>query len=243
MLSGEFMSGLFITGTDTGVGKTRFTSLLARALIARDIPIKVSKPIATGAKYVPDGDLLSDDTLVLGRASQDDDLTAITPYCFETPANPALAARLAGKSFRMADLVQAVRNRQHEGTFTLVEGVGGLMCPLTETETIADFARTLNLPIIIVARRSLGTLNHLFLTLQAAKAHGLKVAGIIMSETEPAVDLASRHNPTEFALRSNIPILAVLPHETSLEAPQSLRIVESVDWLKVLKIPETISPR
>lgn len=229
------MRGFFITGTDTGVGKTRFTSLLARAFLAKNLAVKVSKPVATGARFVPDGDLLASDTLILGRASQDDDLDAITPFHFETAANPALAARMAGKTLRMADLVQAARDRHQPGSFTLVEGVGGLMCPLTETETIADFARDLELPLLVVARRGLGTLNHILLTLQAAQAHGLSVAGIIISETEPAVDLASRHNPTELAMRTRIPILAVLPHEPSLEAPQSMRIVESVDWLKVMK--------
>lgn len=224
------MTGFFITGTDTGVGKTRFTSLLASCLRGRGVAVRVCKPVATGAQWNEDGQLISDDTRQLGLAAGDLDFDSLTPYRFETPANPSLAARLAGSAYTINDLVVAVRRREQEGAVTLIEGVGGIMCPLTEKETIADLASSLGYPLLVVARRSLGTLNHLFLTLEAAQSHGLEVAGVIMSETEPPVDLASRHNPTEFSIRSRAPLLAVLPYEPDPALGQGKRIVDAIDW-------------
>ena len=147
------MAGFFITGTDTGVGKTRFASLLAQSLISKGVDVKVCKPIATGGKRNSKGVLVSSDTLALSRASGDKDLKAITPWCFEVPASPALAAKLEGSNLSIEALAVAVEKRCDDA-FAIVEGAGGLLCPLTDTESIADLAQRLQYPIIIVARRS-----------------------------------------------------------------------------------------
>ena len=159
------MRGLFITATDTGAGKTFVTAAIARLWHRERRPFRVCKPVATGA----DNDW-SEDTRILAEAAGDVDLDAITPFTFAVPAAPPVAARLAGVSLRLEDLAAAVRRRAAEGNAVLVEGVGGLLCPLTERETIADLAVELALPLIVVARRSLGTLNHTLLTIEAAQA-------------------------------------------------------------------------
>ena len=146
------MAGFFITGTDTGVGKTRFASLLARSMISKGVDVKVCKPIATGCQRNSKGVLVSEDTLALSRAAGDKDLTAITPWCFEVPASPALAAKLEGSNLSIEALAVAVEKRCGD-EFAIVEGAGGLLCPLTDTESIADLAQRLQYPIIIVARK------------------------------------------------------------------------------------------
>jgi len=227
------MAGFFITGTDTGVGKTRFASLLAQSLISKGVDVKVCKPIATGGKRNSKGVLVSSDTLALSRASGDKDLKAITPWCFEVPASPALAAKLEGSNLSIESLAVAVEKRCDDA-FAIVEGAGGLLCPLTDTESIADLAQRLQYPIIIVARRSLGTLNHLLLTLEVARQYGLAVAGVVMSETEAVLDQAAIHNPVEFSLRSAVSLLAVLPFEKKGDKA-GLEAVGSVDWLELCK--------
>ena len=227
------MAGFFITGTDTGVGKTRFVSLLAQSLISKGVDVKVCKPIATGGKRNSKGVLVSSDTLALSRASGDKDLKAITPWCFEVPASPALAAKLEGSNLSIEALAVAVEKRCDDA-FAIVEGAGGLLCPLTDTESIADLAQRLQYPIIIVARRSLGTLNHLLLTLEVARQYGLAVAGVVMSETEEVLDQAAIHNPVEFSLRSAVSLLAVLPFEKKGDKA-GLEAVGSVDWLELCK--------
>ncbi|NBR06749.1 MAG: dethiobiotin synthase [Planctomycetes bacterium] len=225
------MAGFFITGTDTGVGKTRFASLLAQSLISKGADVKVCKPVATGGKRNSKGVLVGEDTLALSRAAADKDLASITPWCFEVPASPALAAKLEGSNLSVETLAVAVEKRCGDA-FAIVEGAGGLLCPLTDSESIADLALRLKYPIIIVARRSLGTLNHLLLTLEVARHYGLVVAGVVMSETEEVLDQAAIHNPVEFSLRSSIPLLAVLPFEKKA-GKAGREAVDSVDWLEL----------
>ncbi|MGL4550004.1 MAG: dethiobiotin synthase [Gemmataceae bacterium] len=194
------MRGLFITGTDTGVGKTRVACAIARAWRAQGRDFRVLKPVATG-----DGE----DTRALGAAAGDPDLAGITPFHFAAPAAPPVAARIEGRELSLADLIQAVRRRAAGTGALLVEGVGGLLCPLTAAETVADLIAALGLPAVVVARRSLGTLNHTLLTLEVARARGLDVRGVIVSETAPPAGAADETNVEE--LRSRCRVLGVLP--------------------------------
>lgn len=205
------MRGLFITATDTGAGKTFVTAAIARALCARGAAVRVCKPVATGAERVG-GRWRCEDTRVLAEAAGDVDLDAVTPYAFPEPAAPPVAARLAGAALRLPDLADAVRRRAAPGAFLLVEGVGGLLCPLTERETVADLALDLALPLVVVARRSLGTLNHTLLTLEAAAARRLPVAGVVVSETAPPRGAAEETNVEELRRRMGVPLLAVFRH-------------------------------
>src|SRR5262249_47661364 len=122
-----------------------------------------------------------------------------------------------------ADLVAAVRRRFRPGSVVVVEGVGGLLCPLTEQGTVADLATDLGLPVVIVARRGLGTLNHTLLTLEAARARGLRVAGVVVSETARPRGLAEETNVQELR-RLGVPLLAVMPHGGEPAA------LDCVDW-------------
>ncbi|MFO0878565.1 MAG: dethiobiotin synthase [Gemmataceae bacterium] len=217
------MQGLFITATDTGAGKTEVTAAIAHQWRREGRPFAVCKPVATGSSRE------EGDPGRLGLASPHQCLEEITPYLFHEPAAPPVAARLAGKSLTLEQLSLAVRRLHHDGRTLLVEGVGGLLCPLTEKETVADLVQALDLPVIIVARRSLGTLNHTLLTLEAARSRRLRVTGIVISETTPINSLAEETNVAELRCRIDVPILAVVPHRSggySGEIPS----ISAVNW-------------
>jgi dethiobiotin synthetase len=220
------MNGLFFTGTDTDVGKTFVLCAVARLLRRRGESFRVCKPVATGG--VP-----SEDTRRLGEAAGDSDLGAITPFAFPEPAAPPVAARLAGTTLKLPEIVAAVRRRAAAGGLLLVEGVGGLLCPLTEQETVADLAADLRMPLVVVARRSLGTLNHTLLTLEIARRRGLPVAGVVVSETAPVRGVAEETNVAELRKRLDAPLLAVVPHQATVAAD-----LEHIDWRRLAGKPE-----
>jgi dethiobiotin synthetase len=225
------MRGLFITATDTGAGKTFVAALIARALRAQGKIVRACKPVATGADWT-DGRWLSEDTRILAEATGEEEYDQVTPWTFSAPAAPPVAAGMEGVEMRLDDLAAAVRRRDAPGTLVLVEGIGGLLCPLTERETIADLAAELDLPLLIVARRSLGTLNHTLLTLEAAQARRLRVAGVVICETNAVTGPAEETNVEELRRRIRVPLLAVIPHKregTPWTAP-------SVDWDRLADI-------
>jgi len=225
------MSGLFFTGTDTGVGKTFVTAAVARALRAAGQAVRVSKPVATGATC-SGGRWLSEDTRCLMRAAGlpegEGHEEAITPWSFRAAAAPPVAARLAGAHLRLEDLAEAVRRQACPGSVLLVEGVGGLLCPLAEEESVADLALALGLPVVVVARRSLGTLNHTLLTVEAALLRRLPVAGVVVSETEPTEGVAAETNVEELRRRLSVPLLGIVPFTP--DEGQAARAVADIDW-------------
>jgi dethiobiotin synthetase len=218
------MTGLFFTGTDTSVGKTFVAAAVVRELRRQGHAVQVCKPVATGAASV------SEDTRLLAEAAGTDDYRAVTPWTFAEPAAPPVAARCQKASLRLDDLVAAVRR---QGEPVVVEGVGGLLCPLTETETVADLAARLRQPLVIVTRRSLGTLNHTLLTVEAAQRRGLTIAGLVVNATQPVRTIADETNVAELGSRVRLPILAVVPYYE--ETPAAIPALASVDWWRILQ--------
>ena len=218
------MQGLFITATDTGVGKTEIAAAIARIWRREGRSFAVCKPVATGAP---------DDTRRLALAAGDADLGAVTPFVFAEPAAPPVAARLEGRTLSLGELSGAVVRRKMRADAVLVEGVGGLLCPLTDAETVADLVERLGLPMIVVTRRSLGTLNHTLLTLEVARHRGLRVRGIVVNETAPVESAADRANVEELARRIAVPLLAVVPYRAGGYGDE-IPALAGVDWWSLI---------
>jgi dethiobiotin synthetase len=231
------MTGLFFTGTDTGVGKTTVAAAVTRILRRQGRHVRVCKPVATGARRVG-ARLVCDDSVVLADASgQGQKWEDVTPFAFAEPLAPAVAARRQGVRLTLEGLVDAVQRLAGPETIVMVEGVGGLLCPLTDKETIADLAVALRFPLVVVTRRSLGTLNHTLLTLEVARGRELAVAGVVVNETEPAQGIAAQTNVQELRQRIGVPLLRVVPFRADVAAALS-----EIDWLQLAecaRVPRT----
>ena len=181
--------GIFVTGTDTGVGKTIVACAVAAWARARGIDVGVMKPVATGgiARQVGGGRRwVSEDALLLaGAVGSRDPLPLINPVCFREPLAPLAAAQRAGTAIALRQICSAFRALSARHEFVVVEGVGGLLVPLTVRLTLADLAKRLGLPLVIVARAGLGTLNHTLLTLRCARELGLEVRGVVLNQADP----------------------------------------------------------
>jgi dethiobiotin synthetase len=168
------MRGLFVTGTDTGVGKTVVAAAICAAL--RAVPLK---PVVTGTDEAPDP-RWPPDHVTLGRAAGVDP-ERVSPARFGPAVSPHLAQELAGAPLHPIELVDAAREAGAHGKPLVVEGVGGLLVPLTDDFTVRDLAVELGLPLVVAARPGLGTINHTLLTLEAARAAGLRVAAVVLT--------------------------------------------------------------
>jgi dethiobiotin synthetase len=228
------MHGLFITGTDTGVGKTLVAAALVRLLRRQGRRVGVSKPVATGATLVQ-GRLVSEDSLKLAEAAGVE-ADEVTRWTFAEPAAPPVAAKVAGQTLQLPDLIECIRDVGHDVDMLIVEGVGGLLCPITDRETVADLVDGLGLPLVIVARRSLGTLNHTLLTVEVAIQRGLAVAGVVISETTAPESLAEESNVEQLRRRLSVPVLAVVPHQMS-SADSVENALVGVDWYALAGAP------
>lgn len=209
----------FITGTDTGVGKTLVTALLALHFQARSADVGVMKPFASGCQ-VQGGVLVSEDATFLQETCDlQDEAELINPARWEEPLAPLVAARRAGdKSDYWKTSLDAYRVLRERHEIVVVEGVGGLLVPIAESDgkilTCVELASTLALPVVIVARRALGTINHTLLTIEALRAANLEIAGLIFCDAEPMDenDIAVRTSPQMIAEMCGVPILGTVPH-------------------------------
>lgn len=179
------LRGLFIAGTDTEVGKTHVTVGLVRALAGAGFKVAVMKPVAAGAVETPDG-LRNDDALALiGAANVEAPYQTINPFCFAEPTSPHIAARSAGIRIDTAAIRRECAKLAAAADLVVVEGAGGWLAPISESETMEDVARALELPVILVVGLRLGCLNHALLTARAVRAAGLNLAGWIANHVQP----------------------------------------------------------
>ena len=172
--------GLFVTGTDTGVGKTIVTAALARVLRLRGVNVGVMKPVTAGC-VERHGELISEDAELLAWAAGVECDGAVAPYRLRAPLAPVEAAEREGVRIDFDLIADRFRQLCTRHEFVLVEGAGGLMVPLNGGLLIADLAARLQLPLLVVARPNLGTINHSVLTCYAATQLGLEVTGVIVN--------------------------------------------------------------
>lgn len=197
---------ILVTGTDTGIGKTVVAAGLAAALRRRGVDVGVMKPVASGARRG-----VSDDAVYLRRtAGVGDPLELVNPLLFKAPLAPSVAAEVEKRRVDLRPVYAAYREllRRHEGV--VLEGVGGLLVPIRPRWTVAHFARKLRLPLLVVVRPKLGTLNHTALTVLAARAFGLRIYGLVVNFAEPGG--SDRRTWSALEGETGLPVLGVLPH-------------------------------
>jgi dethiobiotin synthetase len=206
------MSGFFFTGTDTGVGKTLIAGAIARALSLQGRRVGVMKPFESGCRR--DGATLvpADALFLRNMAGSQDDLALICPYAFERPLAPGIAARLEQAPISLEKVQKIYNQLSAQYDVMLVEGAGGLMVPISEEQLIIDVIGLLKLPLIIVARTALGTINHTLLTVREAQRAGIRVCGIILNKVSPEPDEAEDTNPEVIRKFSNVPLLGQVPY-------------------------------
>ncbi len=226
------LPGLFVVGTDTGVGKTAVASTLARTWTAAGRRVGVLKPISTGG-ITRDGVLASPDAdSLIDAIGREVPHEWAAPLIFEEPLAPSVAARRLGRPLGPAEVRRAVAGSlawwHDRADALIVEGVGGLLCPIAEGWTVADLATWLDYPLLVVARRGLGTLNHTLMTVEAALIRGLRVAGVVLNGSTPTTDpIAEATNAGELARRLGpVAILADWPYQEARDpaavAPEAL---------------------
>ena len=202
---------LFITGTDTNAGKTFVTALLTRALRSRGFETIALKPLCSGKR--------SDVEILQAASDHCLSLDETNPIWLREPAAPLVAARLENRTLSLDALQNWFHALSEKHPSVLVEGAGGWLVPITPTETIADFAARLALPVVLVVANRLGCINHTLLTLESIRARGLQCPGIILNTFSNSDDIATRTNRD--ILEQNTPILLeVHPGQTEIPPPE-----------------------
>lgn len=223
----DLLSALFVTGTDTGVGKTLVSCALLRALARRHARVVGMKPVAAGRVCTPQG-WDSEDAIALRAASTVSVPPALdNPVCLPEPLSPHLAAERAGTRIDIAHLVACQRELAGRADAMVVEGAGGFLVPLSPLHTGADLAQALGLPVVLVVGLRLGCLNHALLTAEAVRARGLRLAGWVANRIDPTM-AAPEDNIAFLRQRLGAPLLADIAYSGE---PDRRRVEVNIDWL------------
>lgn len=233
--------GLFITGTDTGVGKTLVAAALAKLLTEKGTDLGIMKPAETGVvnpdKLGPDGELLK----WAAQSRQTD--AEICPYRLKTPLAPSVAASKEKIRIDYNGLVQQAQQLIAEHEFSIIEGAGGLMVPLAGGFLMADFARALGLPLLVVCRPNLGTINHTLLTLFSARNLGLPIAGYMINNMPKEQTAAEETAAHSLATLTTDELLGVLDQVDGDEQQKVTRLAEQIEKMRTRSLLEKYLPR
>ncbi|MFH1854618.1 MAG: dethiobiotin synthase [Candidatus Omnitrophota bacterium] len=222
------MRGFFITGTDTGVGKTEVAACLARYFSRKGLKVAVMKPVATGVRRA-----CSDARILKKAAYFKADLNLINPVALRYPLAPLAAGRLEKKKIDLSIIWQSFEELCSNRDIMIVEGIGGLMVPLKKTGKrifyVRDMISKMKLPVILVARPNLGTINHTIMTIGMLKAEGITIAGVIFNyASRIKKDLAVKTNPSIIEELSGINVLGVVCYNRD-------RRRRRIRWLKKIR--------
>jgi len=206
------MRGLFVTGTSTGVGKTAVAAGLAWAMRRQKVNVGVMKPFATASRTFSKKYRSQDTALLAKAAGVDDPDSELNPFFYSLAASPLVASQLRREPPASVEkALQALHGLAKKHDFMIVEGIGGIMVPLTENESVADFAKRAGLPAVIVSTPMLGTLNHTLLTVMACKEFGINVRGMIVNKMPKKPSIVEQKVPEVIESLTGIPVLSTLP--------------------------------
>lgn len=203
-------SGFFVTGTDTGVGKTLAAAALTRAFVDRGLRVAVMKPVASGSDPTPGGPRNSDALALMTAANVTAPYEVVNPYCFLPPISPHIAAAEARVAIDLAVLRRRFDSLAAASDCVIVEGAGGWLAPISDTATMADLAAALELPVLLVVGLRLGCLNHALLTRESLASRGMAFAGWIANAIDPRLERAAENLAT-LSTRLGEPPLACIP--------------------------------
>ena len=215
------MRGVFVTGTGTGVGKTVVAGALAARLRAGGERVAVFKPVLTGLDEPPAPGWPRDDELLAAAAGVP--VATVTARRYRPPVSPHLAAELAGETLSLEQLASAARRAGERAGALVIEGVGGLLVPLTPDASVRELAVELGLPLVIAAHPDLGTINHALLTIESARAAGLAVRAVVLGPWPDAPSVMERSNRDTIAARASVEV-ACLPQARSGAPEELLRV-------------------
>ena len=224
------MRGVFVTGTDTGVGKSVLAAAICAALVARGQQVAAFKPVVTGLDEDPAEGWPRDHVLLASAAGGRQTADEVTPYTFGPPVSPHYAAQLAGRSIEPAHILEAARAAAEGAGVLVCEGVGGLLVPITADYSVRDLAVDLELPVVVAARTGLGTISHSLLTVEAARAAGLTVAAVVMSPWPDRPDPIEKSNRMTVERLARVPTWG-LPATTPGQLASAGGVLPITDWL------------
>jgi dethiobiotin synthetase len=221
--------GIFITGTDTGVGKTFVAVGLIKAMKRKGLDVCPVKPVESGCR-VKNGELVPSDSIKLWKASGiKEPLHVINPYKLKNPLAPSVAAEMEGVSLDKNKIIRTYAGLSKKYEITIVEGAGGIMVPVFRKYLFLDLAKDLNLPLIIVSRPGLGTINHTLLTINVAKNRGLDVLGVIYNHTyRTKTGLPEKTNPGVIKKLGGVPTLGIMPYSVNPDSHRARRIFDQI---------------
>jgi dethiobiotin synthetase len=205
--------GMFITGTDTGVGKTYIATGIVKTLHSAGIDVGVMKPAETGCS-LRSGKLVPSDAEALMRAAAvRDPLSLVNPYRFRAPVAPSVAAEIGRKRIDPEKILRSFRTLSQRHDTMIVEGAGGIMVPLTKGYLFLDLAEAMGLPVVIVARPGLGTINHTLLTIEALRVRRIMIAGVVFNDgLGRRTGLAESTSPAVIEELSGVPIIGSITY-------------------------------
>jgi len=210
--------GFFITGTDTGVGKTIITVALLRLLKTYGLNACGMKPVETGCVRKHEKLIPSDGRFIKTAANLEEPLDTISPCRFEHPLAPLAASCIAGTPVDLEKIKSTYARLSSRYDAVIVEGVGGLLVPVAEDYSVIDLAKDFGLPVIVVSGTRLGTLNHTMLTVTCARKAGLMVSGIIMNESHPPENTPAEKTNEDILMKiSPVPLFGLFPYLKKLD--------------------------
>lgn len=218
-------SGFFITGTDTDVGKTMITAALASGMVAQGLMVAALKPVATGCVATPAGLRNADAEFLQKYSNVELDYEMVNPYAFEPKIAPSLAAHHAGQRIELGRVGEILEQVGTLANVVLVEGIGGWQVPLTRNATVADLAKSLGLPVILVVSVRLGCLNHAILSAQSIVSSGCRLAGWVANMRERNVPNAPEIIETVGA-RIPAPLLGIVPPFRRFDAVATANLLD-----------------
>ena len=206
------VNGIFVTGTDTEIGKTFIAGGIAALLSQSGKNVGVMKPISTGS--------IEDAAYLKYAAKVDDPIELINPITLRYPVAPSVSANIEGKQIDLSVVTEAYATLKQKYDYMIVEGVGGIAVPIKDDILVVNLIKHFALPILIVADAGLGTINHTILTVEFARQHDIPITGIILNQFQPEkVSIVEMTNPMEIERVTQTRVIGVVPIEAQLGIP------------------------